>query len=148
DLEVAFGVDQVGDATPHDLVVVDQEDAGHRVLLSGAGTGAAHRARVPPSGRVDSSKVPPRRVARSSRLRVPDARRGRVGSPTPSSSTVTITVSSCTATDTSTRVASAWRVAFARHSRTTASTSSARSPVTSRSTGPAKVTSGGFASPG
>src|SRR5690606_25146031 len=147
-LEVALGVDEVGDAAPHDLVVVDEEDADHGVLLSGAPTGAVQRARVPPPSRADRVKEPPRREARSSRLRVPDARVGVAGRPTPSSATVTTPASSSTATDSSTRVASAWRVAFARVSRTTANTSSRGSPVTSRLTGPLKVTSGGFARPG
>jgi hypothetical protein len=48
DLEVGFGVDELGDAATHDLVVVDEEYAGHGCSW---GRGAVHITVVPPVSR-------------------------------------------------------------------------------------------------
>ena len=101
DLDVGLGLEQADEATPDDLVVVDDEHTDHPRTSSCSSRRAAER-RAPPYRRITLGRridiAPPSASAREARFRSP-LRRPVVGMPRPSSCTVIATSRSSTDTD-------------------------------------------------
>ena len=79
-LEIALGIDQVGDAPADDLVIVDQEYACHARLLLGGGQDAVQLRRVPAGFAADQRQVAARAARHALgdwRCRSSGATRGR-----------------------------------------------------------------------